>query len=398
MFVGTSVKSVAAVVCLLLITGCVAPKDFDTGGAIRAVQASAIDLATPKTVYFATTRCTDDQTAGAPETKEELFSKRCWDEDLKNDEMLRLGFGMADSGKVTCGSATVAVMPPDADEKAATTVGSPVSLECGHDFAALRQVVLNTPCRCALIFVHGYNTTFAFGAKRMAQLALDLSYEGAPILFSFAAAGRFGDYINDTEAGELAAPALHRLMAALSRGDAAGAPSVDVIAHSMGARLTLRAINESNAPALRYVVLAAPDIDTTAFMHLAEKAMPQSQRLTVYTSKFDVAMSASTSMHAGRSRVGEGLSASVAQDLSGTEIIDATDRATDPYAHSYFAESKVMVDDIRAALAGKPAPDRKRLICNPTEPQSVVVCKMPCPEQATCGPSFYQRTLHWLLD
>ncbi len=396
--VGTSIKSFVAAVALLFVTACVVPKDFDTGGEIRAVHADVSALAMPKTVYFATTRCRDDLAAGAPGTKEELFSKRCWDEDLKNEEMLRLGFGMADSGTVTCGSAAVMVMPPNADDKAATTVSSPVSLNCGDDFAALRQVVQNTICRCALVFVHGYNTTFAFGVKRLAQLALDLSYEGAPILFSFAAAGRFGDYINDTEAGELAAPALHRLLVALSRSDAAPAPSIDVIAHSMGARLTLRAMNESNAPALRFVVLAAPDVDTTAFLRLAEKAAPHVQRLTVYTSKFDVAMSASTSLHSGRSRVGEGLSASVAKDLSRTEIIDATDRATDPYAHSYFAESKVMVDDIRAALAGKPATERNRLICNPTGPHSVVVCKMPCPEGATCGPSFYQRSLHWLLD
>jgi esterase/lipase superfamily enzyme len=397
-FVGTFVRSVAGATIVLLATACVTPKDFDTGGAIRAVQASGVDLATPKTVYFATTRCKEDPSSGASGTKEELFSKRCWDENFKNEEMLRLGFGMADSGKVTCGSATVSVMPPNADDKAATTVGAAVSIECGSDFATLRQAVLNTPCRCALIFVHGYNTTFAFGVKRMAQLALDLSYEGAPILFSFAAAGRFGDYVNDTEAGELASPALHRLLVALTRSDAAGAPAIDVIAHSMGARLTLRSINESNAPALRYVVLAAPDIDTTAFLHLADKAAPHAQRLTVYTSKFDVAMSASTSMHSGRPRVGEGLSALAARDLSGTEIIDATERATDPYAHSYFAESKVMVDDIRAVLAGKPAPERKRLICSTSGPQSVIACKMPCPEEAKCGPSFYQRTLHWLLD
>jgi len=396
--VGTSIKSCVAATALLFVTACVVPKDFDTGGEIRAVHAGITTLAMPKTVYFATTRCQENPSAGAPGTREELFSKRCWDEDLKNEEMLRLGFGMADSGKVTCGSAAVMVMPPNADAEAATTVGLPVSLNCGDDFSVLRQAVQNTRCRCALVFVHGYNTTFAFGVKRLAQLALDLSYDGTPILFSFAAAGRFGDYINDTEAGELAGPALHRLLVDLSRSDAAHAPSVDVIAHSMGARLTLRAINESNGPALRFVVLAAPDIDTTAFLHLAGKASPHVRRLTVYTSKFDVAMSASTSMHSGRSRVGEGLSASAAKDLSGTEIIDATDRATDPYAHSYFAESKVMVDDIRAALAGIPAPERKRLICNPAGSQSVVVCKMPCPEEATCGPSFYQRSLHWLLD
>ncbi len=389
--------AIAALTTLPLVS-CVTPNDFDTGRTIRAVQASASDLAKPKSIYFVTTRCTDVPASGALGSKEELLSKRCWDPALKEKEILRLGFGMAESNKITCGSATVAVMPRDADEKAATTIDTPVPFDCGTDFAALRQAVLNTPCRCALVFVHGYNTTFAFGAKRMAQLALDLSFEGVPILFSFAAGARFDDYVNDVEASEMAAPALRRLLLDLAPADGADAPTIDVIAHSMGARMTLRAITEGVAPKLRYLVLAAPDIDTTSFLQLAQKAVPHVRRMTVYTSKFDVAMSASTSMHDAHPRVGEGLSAAVAKDLAGTEIVDATERATDPYAHSYFAETKVMLDDMRAALAGKPATERKPLICTSSGPNTVVACKMPCPEGAKCGPDWYARLVHWLLD
>ena len=80
---GTSVKSFLTVIAMLFVAACVVPKDFDTGGDIRAVHAT---LAMPKTVYFATTRCHENPSAGAPGTKEELFSKRCWDEDLKNED------------------------------------------------------------------------------------------------------------------------------------------------------------------------------------------------------------------------------------------------------------------------------------------------------------------------
>ncbi|MEQ1752651.1 MAG: alpha/beta hydrolase [Micropepsaceae bacterium] len=386
------------VLSTLLLSGCVAPNDFDTGSAIRAVQTPAADLATPKKVFFATTRCRDAPGTGTPGSSAELISQRCWDVAKDNEEMVRLGFGMSEAREVTCGSTTVIVMPAGADPSAKTSVDTPTSFGCTDDFSALRQAVLSTPCRCALVTVTGYNTTFAFGIKRTAQMALDLSYPGIPILFSFAAGGRFGDYVNDTEAAELAAPALHRLLLALSQENSSGTPAIDIIAHSMGTRLTLRAINEGEAPALRYVVLAAPDIDTVAFLQLAGKASARTQRMTVYTSKFDVAMSASTKTHNGRARTGEGMTASVAAGLTRTEIIDATARASDPYAHSYFAESRVMVDDIRAALAGKPATERGRLICNPAEVQSVVACTMPCPEGAKCGPSFYARVVHWLLD
>jgi len=386
--------TLAACVALPLV-GCVTPKDFDTGGSIRAMKATAAELSAPQTVHFATTRCNDKVGAGDPDTADWLYSNRCWDVVSKNDDITRLTFGLAEGPGVTCGTVAVNLEPLDAKPEAVTKIENvPVSYDCTDNFSKLRDAVLAKPCRCALIFVHGYNTTFAFGAKRMAQLQADLKYEGLPILFSFGAAGRLDDYINDTEAGELAAPALNQLMTALVNAGA----TVDIIAHSMGSRIALRAMNDTNAPKLRYMILAAPDIDPAAFLRLTEKALARTQRLTVYTSKFDVAMSASAAFHNGRTRVGEGITAKVADKLAGTEIVDATQRATDPYAHSYFAESRVMLDDMRAILAGKSAQERKPLICNNATPKSVVACTMPCPEGAKCGPNWYARFVHWLLD
>lgn len=393
---GAKAKSlIVAVAAALLLSACVTPKDFDTGGSIRAVQASAADLAQPQTVYFATTRCNDKIGAGLPDTAEEMYAKRCWDAALGQDEVTRLNFGLSEGPGITCGTVQVSVAPIAAGEKAQTKIENvPVSHDCANDFSKLRDAALATACKCALVFVHGYNTTFAFAAKRMAQLQADLKYEGRPILFSFGAAGRLNDYINDTEASELAVPALNQLLTTLVKAGV----TVDVIAHSMGVRLALRAMNDSNVPALRYLILAAPDVDGAAFLRLSEKALPHVKRLTVYTSKFDVAMSASAAFHNGRPRVGEGLSAKVAGNLSGVEIIDATQRATDPYAHSYFAESGVMINDIRGVLAGKPAAERKPLVCEAAAPKAVVACTVPCPEGAKCGPNWYARFLRWLLD
>jgi esterase/lipase superfamily enzyme len=392
--VGNSIRLGLVALCAIALAGCASPGNFDTGATtIRALNASAADPA--KEIHFVTTRCNDDPAAGAPGTSQELFRKRCWEASLDNEEMHRLGFGMAESDHVSCGSVTVDVAVTGAPSDVATTVSTPALSACG-DFGALRQAIAATPCRCAFIFVHGYNTTFGYGLRRTAQLALDLSYQGVPILFSFAAGGRFGDYVNDAEAAELAAPALHQLLLALSRGDGTTAPAIDVVAHSMGGRLTLRAIGEGEAPSLRYVVMAAPDIDPAAFLQLAGKAAAHARRLTVYTAKYDVAMAASAAAHDQRPRVGAGLSASVAQDLAHAEIIDATARATDPYAHSYFAESKVVLDDIKAALQGKPAAERSPLQCAPAG--AAVACTIPCPPGASCGPSLYARIVHWLFD
>ncbi len=390
-----AIRFLATIAIATLLSACVTPKDFDTGGSIRAVKATVAELAAPQTVYFATTRCHDKVDAGPPESADEMYAKRCWDAALKQNEMVRLTFGLSEGAGITCGTVGVNVEPLSAEPEAETKIDqAPLSHDCTNDFTMLRKAVVATPCRCALIFVHGYNTTFAFAAKRMAQLQADLKYEGQPILFSFGAAGRLEDYINDTEAGELAAPALNQLMTALANAGA----TIDVIAHSMGVRIALRAMSDTNAPKLRYVILAAPDVDPAAFLRLTEKTLPHTQRLTIYTSKFDIAMSASAAYHNGRSRVGEGMTAKIADKLSGAEIIDATQRATGPYAHSYFAESKVMIEDIRGVLAGRAAQERKPLICNTAGAKSVVACTMPCPEGAKCGPNWYARFVHWLLD
>ncbi len=396
---GTFVR-IAAALGALVLAGCATPNDFDTGTTIRSLSDPSGGQPTPKLVYFATTRCTDSPTA-APDTPEELFGKRCWDAALGHEEVVRLGFGMSEGDKISCGSTTVSVAPESAGAKAATTVGTPALLDCTSGFAALRQAVVATACRCAFIFVHGYNTTFAFGLKRTAQMALDLSYPGVPIVFSFGAAGRFNDYVNDIESEELAASALRRFLLELSRDDGAVAPDIDVIAQSMGSRLTLRGATESGT-SLRYVVLAAPDIDPAAFLRLAAKLTastpPKARRVTVYTAKYDTALSASSALHDGRPRLGSGFDPAYARELPRTDIIDATKRATDPYSHSYFAESQPVLDDIRAALTGTAAVDRKdTLVCSEKKP-SVVSCEIPCPKGASCGPTFYQRFIHWHHD
>lgn len=392
--VGTFVRIFVVLLGALVLGGCVTSADFDDGSNIRALNANGDVLARPKLVHFATTRCNDKNGAGTPGSAEELYSKRCWDW-VKNDDVGRLGFGMGEGAGVTCGTANVSIAPIKGDKKAKSNVDVPVSHDCSDNFETLRKVVLDTPCKCALIFVHGFNTTFGFGIKRTAQLSYDLNYPGAPIMFSFGAAGTLFDYINDIESAELAAPVLQRLLATLTRSENGVTPTIDVIAHSMGSRMTLRALSEGAAPSVRYLVLAAPDVDPGPFLRLTAKAVKHTQRLTIYTAAYDTALSASKGAH-GRARAGVGLGAGVTELLGGAEIIDATDRADDPYVHSYFAESKVVLDDVSAALRGVPARERPGLDCAGAPP-AVVTCKFPCPDGESCRPSLYARFVHWLF-
>jgi len=55
---------------------------------------------------------------------------------------------------------------------------------------ALRQQIKDSPSKDLFIFVHGFNNTFEDAARRAAQMAYDLDFDGTPILYSIKLAGR----------------------------------------------------------------------------------------------------------------------------------------------------------------------------------------------------------------
>lgn len=54
---------------------------------------------------------------------------------------------------------------------------------------ALRERVAQSAEREAFVFIHGYNVTFESAARRTAQLAFDLGFDGAPIFYSWPSQG-----------------------------------------------------------------------------------------------------------------------------------------------------------------------------------------------------------------
>ena len=56
----------------------------------------------------------------------------------------------------------------------------------------------------ALVFVHGYNTAFDAAVYRMTQIVHDAGYQGTPVLFTWASAGRTVDYVYDSNSATAA--------------------------------------------------------------------------------------------------------------------------------------------------------------------------------------------------
>ncbi len=215
-------------------------------------------------------------------------------------------------------------------------------------FNDLRQAVAADGTRSALLFIHGYRTTFEDAARRTGQLAYDLGYHGAPIFYSWPSQGKLSGYILDEANVEWTQADLATFLADVL--EQSGADHVYLLAHSMGNRAmahataSVLAARPDLASRIREVILAAPDIDADVFRQQllpALAAVPNP--LTLYASSEDSALRASKSVH-GYARAGESGPGLVV--AGGVETIDASKVDTGFIGHTYFAEQRSALSDM----------------------------------------------------
>lgn len=138
-------------------------------------------------------------------------------------------------------------------------------------FASLAATMAGATQRSALLFVPGYHLTFEDAARRTAQLAYELGFDGAPVFYSWPSQGTPADPAADANNIEWSTPHLTAFLADfLQKTDAA---KVYLIGHSMGKHGMTRALAELAAthpalmPKITAISLSAPDIDAAVFKH-----------------------------------------------------------------------------------------------------------------------------------
>lgn len=211
------------------------------------------------------------------------------------------------------------------------------------------------------VFVHGYNNSFAECARRTAQLAYDLGFAGAAAMFSWPSKESVFGYSADEASVERAVPHLVvylNLLRAFS-----GAKVFHLVAHSMGNRVLVRAVNEIAAtrpdgerPCFNQIVLAAPDIDTEVFRQLSARVRKVSERVTLYASSNDFALDKSKLIH-DFPRLG--LSGDDIAIVAGVDTIDASDVDTSFMGHSYFAENSSVLSDLLELFKNRQPPTKR---------------------------------------
>ena len=129
------------------------------------------------------------------------------------------------------------------------------------------QAIRTRNPKSALIFVHGYNTSFEAALYRNAQIVWDLRYEGLSVLYSWASWGGTTDYLYDRESAQIGRAGFIEVLRNLKERH--GIESVNVIAHSMGNQVVLDALGSyaqtSNPATIGELILAAPDVDRDMF-------------------------------------------------------------------------------------------------------------------------------------
>ena len=231
------------------------------------------------------------------------------------------------------------------------------TIEEEHFFNMVKRRVERSARKEAFIFIHGYNVTFEDAARRTAQFACDLRFDGAPVLYSWPSRGKWWKYTADETNANWSVPHLElflKNMAAIS-----GACTIHLIAHSMGNRVLASALEllvakQSISTGLfRHIVLTAPDIDKETFDHLAVAIAPAAERLTLYSNYKDRALLMSKLFHL-YSRAG-----STIVILKGMDTIDASKVDTSLTRHSYFGSNRTVLADLSSLLLeGKPPKKR----------------------------------------
>lgn len=235
-----------------------------------------------------------------------------------------------------------------------------------QDFlAGVRARVEDSPGKQAFVFVHGFNTPFADAARRTAQLHHDLEFDGAPVFYSWPSLGELNPlaYARDATAADRTAPKLAQFLQTLREGT--GAQKIHLIAHSMGNRALVQALDrlERNGledQAFHQIMLCAPDIDREVFADLAARIVPVARQITLYASKNDKALQASKSFN-GFPRAGDAAPEPVV--TSGIVTIDASAVTTDLFGfnHDFFADERSVLEDIGRVIATGARPEARDL-------------------------------------
>jgi len=201
--------------------------------------------------------------------------------------------------------------------------------------------------KSGVVFLHGYNVSFSDAALRAAQIGFDLQIKGAMTFFSWPSQGTLDGYSADEATIEASEDTIAEFLvdfAAMS-----GASKIHIIAHNMGNRGLLRAVNRIVSIAERrsekqfdQIILAAADVDADVFRRDSGAYGKIARRTTLYVSSRDRAVEASKWLH---NYPRAGLLPPI-MITPGIDTINVVNVDLTLLGHGYIAEARAVLTDI----------------------------------------------------
>jgi esterase/lipase superfamily enzyme len=213
----------------------------------------------------------------------------------------------------------------------------------------------------AFVFIHGFNVTFDGAVYRTAQMAYDLGFDGAPVLYSWPSVGNAVSYATDANNSEWTINHLRWFLEDVAARS--GAQYVHLIAHSRGNWPLMKALSAMASevratprPRFRQIMLTAPDVDADVFRTLARSVASVGDRTTLYASANDEALKLSKRFQ-GYPRAGDVDPKIVVVD--GIDSVDVSAVDTSFLGHSYYGDNVSVISDMVRLLTGGLPPDQR---------------------------------------
>lgn len=215
--------------------------------------------------------------------------------------------------------------------------------------------------RDAVVYVHGFNNTFAEGILRITQLAEDFKVDGLTLHYSWPSAGNPLNYVYDRDSILVARDGLDSLIDDIK---SAGADNIILVAHSAGSMLVMETLRQraianpgSVAKDIGGVVLISPDIDGDVFEAQARRIGTLPQPFGIFVSRKDYYLTLSAALTGKQERLGNTSDqAELAQ--YGVSVVDITDFASGS-GHFTAMSSPALISifsrapDLEAAFQGR---------------------------------------------
>lgn len=213
---------------------------------------------------------------------------------------------------------------------------------------ALRSTLRTLPRdeREVVVYVHGYNTNFAEGLYRLAQLTHDFNLSEVAVHYSWPSAARTMGYGHDRDSMLFARDGLEELLGAVQKS---GATRVLLVGHSLGALLVMETLRQAALEnrlkihqKMLGVVLISPDIDIELFRQQTSRIKKLPQPFIIFTSQRDRALRLSAMLSGQIERLG---SVSDAKELAGIDVtlLDVTEYSTGGLGHFTPATSPALI-------------------------------------------------------